>query len=156
MESTSSATPVIELIEYIKIISGIISALGVGGIFGYILRYSLDQKSEIKRKLRESRETQYQDLLSNALAFFKGWEDKDQKKQFLREVYTKAPLYASDEVVKLAYQFIESHSEPGKNKRSDEYYAELVLAIREELKEIQKEPKTTLETKDIKIMKVDA
>jgi len=153
MNSTSSA--ILTTIDYIQLVVGVISALGIGGVAGYFIRYSFDQKAEVRRKLRESREKSYQDFLSNLLAFFTGWENEEHKKQFLREVYTKAPLYASDDVIKLAYRFIESHSDIKKNKKSDEAYAELVLAIRKELREIQKEPKTQLKKSQIKIMKVD-
>ena len=132
------------------------TVFGLGGVVGYWVKHQLEQQAENKRKIREGKETQYKDLLSNMLAFFEGWENKEHKQQFLREVYTNAPVFASDEVIKLANKFIKSHSSKRKDlKESDRIYAELVLAIRKELNKIQGQPDTELSTKDIKIFKVD-
>lgn len=127
----------------------------IGTITGYFIKHKLNQKTELNRRLRESKEKQYLDLLTYMLSFFEGWEDKEGKQNFLREVYKKAPLYASDEVLKLSYKFIESHSDTQKNKESDKIYAETVLVIRKELNDIFGEPKTSLTKKDIKVMKID-
>ena len=132
------------------------TVFGLGGIIGYLIKYYFEQVAENKRKIREAKEKQYKDLLSNLLGFFEGWENKEHKIQFMREVYTNAPLYASDEVLKLAYKFIESHSEGKKElKESDTIYAELVLAVRKELNKIQGQPDTQLSVADIKILKLE-
>ena len=134
----------------------LVTTFGIGGIVGYWVKYHFDQLAENKRKIRKSKERQYKDLLSNLLAFFTGWENKEHKKQFMREVYTSAPVYASDEVIKLAHKFIQSHTIKKKDlKESDKIYAELVLAIRRELNKIQGQPDTQLSMDDIKILKLD-
>lgn len=132
------------------------TVFGLGSVVGYWVKYHFDQLAENKRKVREAKERQYKDLLSNLLGFFTGWENTKHKKQFMREVYTSAPVYASDEVIKLAHKFLHSYTENKRGlKRSDQIYAELVLAIRRELNEIQGQPDTKLLTKDIKILKLD-
>lgn len=137
------------------------SSLGLGGVigtfFGYWFKNKLDENSENRRIVREGKEKQYKDLLSNLLAFFEGWENNSHKKQFMREVYTNAPVYASDDVIKLANKFLESHdsTNPKAGKNSDKLYAELVIAIRKELNKIQGQPDTKLSVTDIKIRKLN-
>lgn len=120
------------------------------------------QKAEAQIKLRESKEQQYKSLLTNLMGFFEGWEDfgmkgnkRKRKKQFMWEVYTSASVYASDEVLKLCYKFIQVHSSADDKKQSDTVYAQIVLAIRKELNKIYGEPDTQLSETDIKIMKLD-
>lgn len=128
----------------------------IGGVIGYFLKYFLDINGESKRKLRESREKQYRDLLNNLLGFFEGWEDKKQQKQFLQDLYTSAPLYASDEVIKLAHQYADilDRNIP-KSPDQALVYPKLVLAIRKELNKIQGDKKTKLTEQDIKVKKLN-
>lgn len=138
-----------------------ISTLGIGGlagtIFGYWFKDKLAQNAENKRKIREEKEQQYKDLLSNVLAFFDGWEDKDCQKQFLRELYTNAPVYASDEVIRLSNKFMQGFDKdkPQLAKDRDKIYGQLVLEIRKELNKIQGNPTTELTVEDIKIQKLN-
>ncbi len=143
-----------------------IGALGLGGIIGGVIttliNHKLQESTESRIRIRESKENQYKSLLTNLMGFFEGWEDyeiedkKKRKKQFLWEVYTSVPLYASDEVIKLCYGFIESHNKEGKLKgQSDEIYAKLVIAIRKELNNIYGQPGTELSEEEIKILKID-
>lgn len=147
-----------EIFSWIKDF-GIVAVLA--GIATVWLTQRWQQKAEMKLKLRESKEKQYKDLLTNLMGFFEGWEDyeisdkKKRKKQFMWEVYTSAIVFASDEVLKLCYEFIESHSKSNSNKDSDKIYAEIVLAIRKELNKIYGQPDTQLSKEDIKILKVD-
>lgn len=120
------------------------------------------RKAEAQIELRKSREEQYKNLLNNLMGFFEGWEDygmrgsrRKRKKQFLWDIYTNASVYASDEVLKLCYRFIQAHSNPGERKQTDSIYAQIVLAIRKELNKIYGEPDTQLSEDDIKIMKLD-
>lgn len=137
-------------------IKTVIPLLGLGGVIGYGFRYVLERRLELKRKIRQSKERQYEDLLSNLLAFFKGWENKEHQEQFLREVYTKAPLYASDEVIRHAMDYIESCDKNSKlSGQSDKIYSKLVLSIRRELRKIQGESDTNLKEGDITIKKLD-
>ncbi|PIR63136.1 MAG: hypothetical protein COU64_06165 [Candidatus Pacebacteria bacterium CG10_big_fil_rev_8_21_14_0_10_40_26] len=144
----------------------LISKIVPVGIIGLVIKayidHGLQESSEIKIRIRESKENQYKSLLTNLMGFFVGWEDyeiKDKtkrKKQFLWEVYTSVPVYASDEVIKLCYKFIASHSrDRATNDNSDKIYAKLVLAIRKELNKIYGQPDTNLIEKDIKVLKVD-
>lgn len=143
-------------------IVALLTALGVGGIIGTVVAHKLQQAAEVKMKMRVKKEDQYKSLLNNLLGFFEGWEDyavsdkKARKKQFLWEVYTSAPVYASDEVIKLCYDFIESHNKKGTLKgQSDEIYSKIVIAMRKELNKIYGQPDTNLLEKDIKVLKVD-
>ncbi len=99
-----------------------INGLGIVAILTVLLNQYLQHNSETQAKLRESKEAQYKSLLTNLLGFFEGWEDyeipgddkKKRKRQFMWEVYTSAAVYASDDVLKLCYKFIESHSKVDK------------------------------------------
>ena len=139
-----------------------LTVFGLGGIISAFITHKLQQSSESKLKMRESKEIQYKSLLNNLMGFFEGWEDfavsdkKARKKQFLWEVYTSAPVYASDEVIKLCYEFIECHSNKEKfKKNSDEIYSKIVNAMRKELNKIYGQPDTELSENDIKVLKVD-
>lgn len=120
------------------------------------------KKADTQIKLRESREEQYKNLLTNLMGFFEGWEDygmsgnkRQRKKQFMWEVYTNASVYASDEVLKLCYKFIQLYSNTVDKKQSDKVYAQIVVAIRKELNKIYGEPDTQLSEADITRMKLD-
>ena len=158
MNATSSAfllsTNLSEILSYI-------STLGIGGligtIFGYWFKDKLAQNAENKRKIREEKEQQYKDLLSNVLAFFDGWENRECQEQFLRELYTSAPVYASDEVIRLSNKFMQGFDKdkPQQAKDRDKIYGQLVLEIRKELNKIQGNPTTELSVDDIKIQKLN-
>lgn len=158
MNTTNSAS--ILQVNFSEILS-YVSTLGIGGlvgtIFGYWFKDKLAQNAENKRKIREGKERQYKDLLSNVLAFFDGWEDKDCQKQFLRELYTNAPVYASDEVIRLSNKFLKGFDKekPQQSKERDVIYGQLVLEIRKELNKIQGNPTTELSIDDIKIQKLN-
>lgn len=137
------------------------TTLGIGGflgtIFGYWFKARLEQNAENKRKIREAKEQQYRDFLNNLMGFFDGWENKDFKKQFIWDVCANAPVYASDDVIKLAHEFIESFDQQNKKSADvrDVIYGKLVLAIRKELNKIQGEPLTQLKVEDIKVRKLN-
>ena len=153
MDATTSA----ELTRIGQLIVSWIPTLGIGGIIGYWVKAKLEQNAENKRKIREEKERQYKDLLSNVLAFFDGWEDKDCQRQFLRELYTNAPVYASDEVIRLSNKFMQGFDKdkPQPAKDRDKIYGQLVLEIRKELNKIQGNPATELTIADIKIQKLN-
>lgn len=146
----------------LETIISILAVSGIGGVIGSIVTHKLKEHSEKKLHLRESKERQYKDLLTNLLGFFEGWENyeiadsKKRKNQFLWEVYTSVPLYASDEVIKLCYKFIEAHNKANKKRdNSDNIYSKIVIAIRKELNSIYGQPDSKLSEKDIKVRKVD-
>ena len=139
-----------------------LTVFGLGSVITVFITHKLKQSSESKIKMRELKENQYKSLLNNLMGFFEGWEDyavadkKARKKQFLWEVYTSVPVYASDVVIRLCYEFIESHNKEGKLKgESDKIYSKIVIAMRMELNKIYGQPDTTLSEKDIKVLKVD-
>lgn len=139
----------------------VISVLGIGGIIGGIIanavNHKLEQNSENRRKIRESREKQYKDFLNNLMGFYKGWEDKFKQKQFIWDVNTNATVSASDEVYRLASDYINSFD---KKKNMDEakrqkIYANLVITMRNELNKMSGEKPTSLKEKEIRVMKLD-
>ncbi|NCN58583.1 hypothetical protein COW99_01550 [Candidatus Roizmanbacteria bacterium CG22_combo_CG10-13_8_21_14_all_38_20] len=139
-----------------------LTVFGLGSVITVFITHKLKQSSESKIKMRELKENQYKSLLNNLMGFFEGWEDyavadkKARKKQFLWEVYTSVPVYASDVVIRLCYEFIESHNKEGKLKgESNKIYSKIVIAMRMELNKIYGQPDTTLSEKDIKVLKVD-
>lgn len=143
------------------ITSSLISAFGLGAIISGIavawVKSKLDQNSESKRRVRELREKQYKDFLNNLMGFYKGWEDKDKQKQFVWDVNTNATVSASDEVYRLASDYINSYD---KTKEVDEaerqrIYAKLVITMRNELNKMPGEPLTDLKEKEIKVMQLD-
>jgi hypothetical protein len=149
------------MITFDQIISSL-TLLGVGSLITLLVKDKLDKNNEARIKLRESKEQQYKNLLTNILGFFQGWEDyeakneKTRKKQFMWEVYTSVPLYATDEVIRLCYEFIESHNKKSTTKlSSDEIYSKIVLAIRKELNETYGQSETELKSEDIKVLQVD-
>ncbi len=115
----------------------IISLVGLAGIaLGAYLNHLLEKKKEIELHFKERKEEQYKKFLEYLIGFFEGWEGPKRKKEFMRELYTHAPLYASSNVIKLANQFLECFS-TGKNLshggESDKIYRKLVLEIRKDL-----------------------
>lgn len=132
----------------------IVSLLGIGGIIGVFITHSLEKKREMELRIVERREDQYKRFLENIIGFFEGWVNKERQRNFMEELYTHAPLYASDEVIKLANKYLESFSSKKDSNERDKYYRELVIAIRKELRNLQGE-KTCLKEGDIKILKLD-
>lgn len=154
MEATSSAAS--DIISGLNSVFPLVSSLGIGGVlgtlFGYWFKDKLERNTENKRKIREAREKQYTDLLNNLMGFFKGWEDKSKQKQFIWDLCANAPVYASDEVIKLSHRYIDSYDKEKKTgEKSEVIYSKLVLAIRKELNKIQGEPTTELTEKDIQV-----
>lgn len=139
----------------------IILSLGVGGFIGGIItnwvNNKLEQNSENKRRIRERREQQYKDFLNNLMGFYKGWEDKKMQKQFIWDVNTNATVSASDEVYRLARNYINSYDQ--KNKVSEDerqkIYAKLVITMRNELNKLSGESSTDLKESEIKVMQLD-
>jgi len=139
----------------------VILSLGVGGFIGGIIanwvNNKLEQNSENKRRIRDHREQQYKDFLNNLMGFYKGWEDKKMQKQFIWDVNTNATVSASDEVYRLARNYINSYDQ--KNKISEEdrqnIYAKLVITMRNELNKLSGEPLTELKESEIKVMQID-
>ncbi len=140
----------------IKTILSFLALLGIGGIIGAYLNHFLEKKREIERRIIERKEEQYKNFLENLLAFFEGWNDKEKKKKFMIDLYTHAPLYASDEVIKLANEFLKSFKEKDLKHggKSDMHYRKLIVAIRNEIKKLNKD-KSSLKEEDFKILKLD-
>ncbi|MDO8498926.1 MAG: hypothetical protein Q7S44_04020 [bacterium] len=132
----------------------ILGLLGIGGISGAYINHFLEKKREIELRIVERREDQYKRFLENIIGFFEGWENKERQKNFMEELYTHAPLYASDEVIKLSNKYLETFSSKKDKNKRDTFYKELVIVIRKELRNLQGE-KTSLTKKDINILKLD-
>lgn len=140
----------------IETILSILGLLGIGGISGAYFNHFFDKKRETERRIIERKEEQYRNFLENLLAFFEGWIDREKKKKFMIELYTHAPLYASDQVIKLANEFLKSFKEKNLKHggKSDLYYRKLVLVIRNEIKELNKD-ETYLREDDFEVLKLD-
>lgn len=140
----------------IETILSILALLGIGGIIGAYFNHFLEKKREIERRIAERKEEQYKNFLENLLAFFEGWHDKRKKKNFMIDLYTHAPLYASDEVIKLANEFLKSFRDKDLKQggKSDIYYRKLVLTIRNEIKKLNKD-KSFLGEEDFEILKLN-
>ncbi|MFH1353916.1 MAG: hypothetical protein ABIH36_01385 [bacterium] len=89
-----------------EIILSILSLFGLGGIIGAYINHLFEVKRETQRRIAERKETQYKIFLENLIGFFDGWEDRDKQNRFMEELYTHAPLYASDEVIRLSNNYL--------------------------------------------------
>ena len=140
----------------VQTILSILALLGIGGVIGAYFNHFFERRREIERRIVERKEEQYKNFLENLLAFFEGWSNKDKKKKFMNELYTHAPLYASDEVIKLANEFLKSFRDKDLKQggKSDIYYRKLVLVIRQEIKKLNSE-KSSLIEEDFDILKLD-
>lgn len=138
----------------VQTVISILGLLGLGGIIGAYFNHILEKKREMELRIVERREDQYKRFLENIIGFFEGWVNKERQKNFMEELYTHAPLYASDEVIKLSNDYLKAFSSKKDSSERDKYYRELVIAIRKELRKLQGE-RTSLTEKDIKILKLD-
>lgn len=153
MDATSSAV----LTQNIQSLASFASIIGISGIIGYVIKAKLEKDTENKRKIRDEKEKQYKAFLNNLMGFFESWKDDALQLQFLWDVYTNAPVYASDEVLRLAYSYIESYDKANKVEDTERQliYAKLVIAIRNELNKITGELKSDLNEREIKIRGLD-
>lgn len=137
------------------------TAFGLGALISGIVvtwvKNILEQNSENRRRIRELREKQYKDFLNNLMGFYKGWEDRKMMKQFIWDVNTNATISASDQVYRLARDYINSYDKTKKVEEIDrqKMYAKLVIAIRNELNKMSGEPPTDLKEDEIKVMQLD-
>ena len=95
-----------------------------------------EKKKEIELHFKERKEEQYKKFLEFLIGFFEGWEGPKRKKEFMRELYTHAPLYASSEVIRLANKFLacfRDKKDLTHGGESDQIYRKLVLEIRKDL-----------------------
>jgi len=145
----------------IKTLFSYFDSFGFGAIISAvvvtIVKNWLDKNSENKMRIKEKREQQYKDFLNNLMGFFEGWEDKKMQKQFIWDMNTNATISASDEVYRLARNYIDSFDKK-KNVNEEErqkIYAKIVLTIRNELNKMSGGKDTTLSENEIKVMKLD-
>jgi hypothetical protein len=129
-------------------------ALGIGGLIGGWVDYLLSRKREIEQHQRERKENQYKIFLENLIGFFDGWEGKSERKRnFMEELYTHAPLYASSGVIRLANKYVESFADKKLTSQArDKLANDLVLAIRNEM---GVDKNDSLDSSDIKRYKLD-
>ncbi len=75
------------------------------------------------------------------MGFYKGWEDKKMQKQFIWDVNTNATVSASDEVYRLARNYINSydHTKKVNEEERQKIYAKLVITMRNELNKLSGE-----------------
>lgn len=123
------------MITNVEMVISVLTLLGVGGIIGAYSAYLFEKRKVIELQLRERKEDQYKKFLENLIGFFEGWNNEARKKNFMEELYTHAPLYASSKVIRLANKFLSSFKEGNLSHggKSDSYYRKLVVAIREDL-----------------------
>ena len=139
-----------------EIILSFLSLLGLGGIIGAYINHLFEVKRETQRRIAERKETQYKIFLENLIGFWDGWKDEAKQQKFMEELYTHAPLYASDEVIKLSNNYLKSFDKENLEYRGkgNDYYRKLVIAIRKDLKKILS-GRSKLEEKDIFIQKLN-
>lgn len=141
--------------------SSLVTAFGMGALISGIavawVKNKLDQNSENRRRVRELRKQQYKDFLNNLMGFYKGWEDKKMQKQFIWDVNTNATVSASDEVYRLARNYINSYDRTKKVSEDErqKIYAKLVITMRNELNKMSGESPTDLKESEIKVMQLD-
>lgn len=135
------------------IIVPILTAI-LGGLAVHVFDYFMGRKREIEQHQRERKEDQYKKFLENLIGFFEGWEDKDDRKRnFMEELYTHAPLYASTEVIKIANKYVESFTNKKlTSEERDKIANKLVISIREEMGIDKKHP---LKENDVRRYKLD-
>ena len=133
----------------------IVGLLGIGGILGAFVNNYLENRREVELRISERKEEQYKKFLENLIGFFEGWHNAEKKANFMQELYTHAPLYASSEVIRLANMFLKSFSKEKLKHggESDSYYRKLVIAIRKDLGHWEKEP---LEESDVDVLKLNS
>jgi hypothetical protein len=137
----------------LETIISILTLLGFGGIIGAYFTHLFEKRKEIELHFRERKEDQYKKFLENLIGFFEGWEKLETKKEFMRELYTHAPLYASSKVIRLANSYIKSFANKRlSSKERDKLANKLVIAIRKELGVDKKDP---LNESDVKRYKLD-
>jgi hypothetical protein len=157
MDATTSAI----LVQTGKFIVSSFPTWGVGGIIGSVItiliKNRLELNSENKRRIRDEKEKQYKAFLNNLLGFFEKWKDDALQLQFMWEVYANAAVYASDEVLRLAYSYIKSFdkTKPVNDDERQQIYANLVITIRNELNKITGGSKSKLKAEEIKIYGFD-
>ena len=158
MDATTSAI----LVQVGKSIFSSFPAWGVGGgiigsIITILIKNRLELNSENKRRIRDEKEKQYKAFLNNLLGFFEKWKDDALQLQFMWEVYANASVYASDEVLRLAYNYIKSFdkAKPVNDDERQQIYANLVITIRSELNKITGGSKSELKAEEIKIYGFD-
>jgi len=119
----------------IETIVSFLTLMGVGTVIGAYCNHLFEKNKEIELHLRDRKEDQYKKFLENLLGFFEGWNNKDRKRNFMEELYTHAPLYASSEVIRLSNKFLLSFNDKDLSKggKSDSYYRKLVIAIRKDM-----------------------
>lgn len=139
----------------------LLTAFGIGALVSGVavawIKSRLEQNSENKRRLLELKEKQYKDFLDNLMGFYKGWEDRELMKKFIKDVNTGAIISASDDVYRLASDYVSSFDRTkhvGESERQ-KIYAKLVIAIRNELNAMSGEPSTNLKEDEIRVMQLD-
>ena len=134
----------------------VFSLIGLKTLIEDYFKHNLDKKEKNRIRRNQGKEQLYTDLLSNGLAFFTGWENKEHQKQFARELYTKGYIFASDEVFNLANEFLKNYSNEELKKKNDKVYFNLVIQIRGELCEIWEISKTNLKPIDLEMYKFES
>lgn len=120
----------------LETIISLLTLLGVGSVIGAYVNHLLEKKREMELHFRERKEEQYKKFLEYLIGFFDGWEGPKRKKEFMRELYTHAPLYASSEVIKLSNEFLacfRDKKDLSHGGNSDQLYRKLVLEIRKDM-----------------------
>ncbi|MFH0923652.1 MAG: hypothetical protein V1825_02865 [Candidatus Falkowbacteria bacterium] len=112
------------LINLIPVI--VVACSGIGAIAGYGLKAFLEKSNERESRKFNRKERQYKKFLNLALlGFFDGWKEKGKDREFIKELNTNALLYASDEVLKKTWNYLDCFDKEKKDfpeEKADEYF----------------------------------
>ena len=101
-------------------------------VLGYIVKGKIDTQA----RERQQREDRYRGMLKAMQGFYTSFEDKQLKQKFLDEM-NQAYLYASDDVMRAANEFLDTvkiKPELSVEEEKKSALANLVLAMRRDLK----------------------
>jgi hypothetical protein len=148
---------VLTSVEFWKITAPVLTV-----VIGWLLNERSKRKSEQDRRSWEQyqrKESSYIKLLSSSKGFSQGIQEQQGmllKEDFLDQL-TLCWLYASDEVIRSIYRFLDTirvTASPELQMKKDEAYAEFVAELRKDLISGEFIKETDLTARDYKLLKV--
>ena len=133
--------------------------LGLGSVLTVLVTKKLEQYSNDREKLRSKKEIEYSSYLTKLMGYRKGFEDVEEQKKFIWYLNTSAVITASDEVYKLAIDYINTFDRARvpevKEPERQKIYAKLVITMRNELNKLSGQCPTRLVESDIQVTQLN-